>query len=140
MSWKKALMDLRDKMKPNDIRGALTTKEVGQSMELVAAEYLKQQGLTLIATNFSCRFGEIDLILQEQQILVFVEVKYRQSAAFGGAINAISPTKREKIIKTAQIYMQQAKLNEYNTCCRFDVVAIQGTASHPDISWLKNAF
>ncbi|QOL25977.1 YraN family protein [Thalassotalea sp. LPB0316] len=117
-----------------------TTRSIGQEMEAVAINHLKAHGLTLVKQNFSSKFGEIDLIFQTQDTLIFVEVKYRKSNAYGGAIHAIPTQKQQKIVKTAQFYMQQAKLNEYNTSCRFDVVAIQGSAAHPEITWLKNAF
>lgn len=117
-----------------------STRDVGQAMELIAQQHLQTHGLTLVTRNFTCKFGEVDLIVKEQDTFVFVEVKYRQSKQFGGAIHAVSPSKQQKIIKTAQFYLQQSNLNEYNTCCRFDVVAIEGSATRPDITWLKNAF
>jgi len=116
------------------------TTDVGLQMEALAADYLKAQGLSIIEQNFRCKAGEIDLIAKDSECFVFVEVKYRKGKQFGGALYAISSAKQEKIIKTAQFFLQQAKLNEYNTPCRFDAVTLQGASSNPEISWLKNAF
>jgi|TARA_B110000090_G_scaffold96908_1_gene109179 putative endonuclease len=121
----------------------LTTYEVGQINENISSQYLTRQGLRYITQNFHSRLGEIDLIMQEQDTLVFIEVKYRTNTNFGGAISAISSKKIEKIHKTAKYYLQQHGLNAYNTPCRFDVVALQGNKdnhSMPLITWLKNAF
>lgn len=118
----------------------LTTKAIGDSTEALAASYLKAQGLTLATQNYSSKYGEIDLICKDGQTWVFVEVKYRRSAAYGGAISTISSTKQQKLKLCASFYLQQLGINEYNTSCRFDVVALQGDLTQPQITWLKNAF
>lgn len=122
---------------------SLFSRDIGKFGEQQALKYLKSQGLTLITTNFNCRYGELDLIMAEGDVLVFVEVKYRSSAAYGGAINAISAAKQRKLVKTALLYMQQHDLNE--AIARFDVVAIDKlddntVVSDNDIVWIKNAF
>lgn len=117
-----------------------TTKQLGDNMEDVAKQFLIGNGLEIVSQNFHCRFGEIDIIASSQQTLIFVEVKYRKNNNFGGAANAVSASKQKKLIKSAQIYLQQQQLNEYNTACRFDVIAIEGAITTPQISWLKNAF
>lgn len=117
-----------------------TSCEIGSHSEAFAAKYLAGQGLDLILMNFHSRYGEIDLIMTDQACLTFVEVKYRQHDEFGGAIAAISATKQKKIKQCASFYLQQVRLNEYNTQCRFDVVALQGSLANPQITWLKNAF
>lgn len=118
----------------------LTTKAIGDNTEALAANYLKAQGLTLAIQNYSSKYGEIDLICKDGQTWVFVEVKYRRSAAYGGAISTISSTKQQKLKLCASFYLQQLGINEYNTSCRFDVVALQGDLTQPQITWLKNAF
>ena len=118
----------------------LTTKSVGDQTETLAADYLKQQGLTCLARNFSSRYGEIDIIVKDGESIVFVEVKYRKQLSHGGAISTISTSKQQKLKLCASFYLQQAQLNEYNTPCRFDVVALQGPIEQPNITWLKNAF
>lgn len=115
----------------------------GEIAELAAKEFLQAEGLIYIAQNFHCRWGEVDLIMKEHDVLVFIEVKYRKNNLFGGAISAVSIKKQQKIIKTAAIYLQQQGLNEYNTAYRFDVIAIEGntdTIAKSQINWLKNAF
>lgn len=115
----------------------------GEQAEQTAKEFLIAQGLIFVQQNFHSRFGEIDLIMKDNDTLVFIEVKYRKNALFGGAVAAISTKKQQKIIKTTAIYLQQQGLNEYNTPCRFDVIAIEGNITALNklpINWLKNAF
>lgn len=69
----------------------LTTSQAGKNAEELATIYLQQQGLTLISSNFRCKFGEIDLIMRDNKSLVFVEARLRRSAAFGGAAISITP-------------------------------------------------
>ncbi|WP_440874681.1 YraN family protein [Thalassotalea sp. PLHSN55] len=116
------------------------TVAVGQSLEALAEKYLISQGLTSFTKNFHSRQGEIDLIMREQNTWVFVEVKYRKSNQFGGPLAAVSASKQQKIKQCAAFFLQQQQLNEYNTPCRFDVVALLGQQHQPEITWLKNAF
>ncbi|WP_077288142.1 YraN family protein [Cognaticolwellia aestuarii] len=117
-----------------------STVTTGKNSEQLAAHYLAQQGLLLQICNFQNRAGEIDLIMTEHDTWVFVEVKYRKNSHFGGALAAVSVKKQQKIKQCAAFYLQQAGLNEYNTPCRFDVIAMQGDINNPEITWLKNAF
>lgn len=120
-------------------KGVSNTTNTGSYWEGYAENYLCQQGLTKVATNFRTKVGEIDLIMKDQETTVFIEVKFRKNAHFGGAISAVSISKQQKITKTAAFFLQQQGLNAYNTACRFDIVAIEGE-SNPEIIWLKNAF
>ena len=108
----------------------------GVQAEQWAAQYLRQQGLKLIAQNYRGRFGEIDLIMQDGVSLVFIEVRLRRNAGFGGAAASIDTRKQQRIIRTAQQYLATLA----NTPpCRFDVVLmddVQGVQAQ----WLKNAF
>jgi len=117
-----------------------STRATGNITEQFAKKYLIQQGLTFVDKNIHCRQGEIDLIMQDGNTLVFVEVKYRKNNHFGGAISAVSVTKQNKIRHCATFYLHKMKLNEYNTPCRFDVMALEGDINQPQINWLKNAF
>lgn len=108
----------------------------GVQAEQWAAQYLQQQGLKLVTQNYRSRFGEIDLIMQDDSSLVFVEVRLRRNADFGGAAASIDARKQQRIIRTAQQYL--AGLNPVPPC-RFDVVlmdGVQGTSAQ----WIKNAF
>lgn len=117
-----------------------STREKGQHFESIAERYLQSHGLNSKAKNYHCRLGEIDLVMEHKDTLVFVEVKYRGSSAFGGSISAVSKAKQQKIRKTAAFYLQQFGLNEYNTPCRFDVIALQGEPNNLNVTWLENAF
>ncbi len=117
-----------------------TSRQIGQLTEELAADYLTSQGLTLQKKNVHCRQGEIDLIMLDGDIYVFVEVKYRKNSQFGGAISAIPTSKQKKIKHAITFYLQQVGLNEYNTACRIDVVALEGDINQPKVTWIKNAF
>ena len=108
---------------------------LGVEAERIAAEYLKQQGLLLLTRNYSCRHGEIDLIMRDGKNTVFVEVRLRKSNQFGGAVYSITPAKQQKIIRTAQHFLAQ----HGDLACRFDVILMQ-TAQIDGITWIKNAF
>ena len=121
----------------------------GEYFEGIAADFLQRQGLIILARNFACRQGEIDLICQHGAscdiksstalpTLVFVEVKYRQYTHYGGAISAIPVAKQRKLRYTAQYYMVRHGINENYTPCRFDVIAIEGSSDN--IQWITNAF
>ncbi|VAW61090.1 hypothetical protein MNBD_GAMMA09-483 [hydrothermal vent metagenome] len=109
----------------------------GKAAEGFACRYLEQNGLRLIEKNFHSRFGEIDLIMQHENALVFVEVRYRKNQSFGGAKASITPGKQSRIKKTALFYMQK-KGREFNA--RFDVIAMTGNDPSLSYEWIQNAF
>lgn len=106
----------------------------GKQQENRARAFLQQQGLQHRDSNYRCRHGEIDLIMQDGDTLVFVEVRFRRNPRFGGAAASIDRNKIRKIIKTGLHYLQQQKLD---MACRFDVVAIDGDAAP---KWIQRAF
>ncbi len=120
---------------------SLSKREYGSAMESAACQYLETQRLTLLARNFQCRYGEIDLVMWHHSDLVFVEVRYRQEASYGGALMSVTPSKQSKLITTAQYFLQkQGWTDRYH--CRFDVV---GVAPSPDnnalcFDWIQDAF
>jgi len=118
----------------------VTTTDKGQLTELLAQEFLTGQGLTFVERNYHCRQGEVDIIMLEGDTYVFIEVKYRKSNTYGGAIAAISASKQKKIKHCVTFYLHQVGLNEYNTPCRIDVITLEGDINQPDINWIKNAF
>ncbi len=124
----------------NKAKTTQTARSSGNIWEQFAERHLSEQGLKPFTQNFHSRHGEIDLIMKDNDMIVFIEVKYRKNNLFGGAIAAVTAEKQQKLAKTAKFFLHQQGLNEYNTTCRFDVIAIEGDANHPDISWLKNAF
>jgi putative endonuclease len=115
-------------------------REQGNKFEQLAKSYLKSQGLVAICDNFSCKVGEIDLIMADNKTLIFVEVKQRANNNFGGALAAVSLAKQRRIMKTAMIYCAKQKINFEQQASRFDVVAITGSNEPFDIEWIKHAF
>lgn len=111
--------------------------EQGKDYEQLALTYLQQQGLQLVTQNFSCKVGEIDLIMRQQHSWVFVEVKYRASNAYGGALAAVSRSKQQKVLRAVRYYMQLHHLTQQP--CRIDVLAIEGQYPY-QYNWLQNAF
>jgi putative endonuclease len=111
------------------------TQTKGRFYEQLALEYLESQGLQCIAQNFRCKFGEIDLIMQQNDQLIFVEVRYRNSASFGGAGESVSMSKQRKLIRTASYYLTKTKLHN-SVSCRFDVICFTQQTPH----WIPNAF
>jgi len=103
----------------------------GAEAEATAARYLQQQGLRIVARNWMCRQGELDLIAREGETLVFVEVRQRASNRFGGAAASIGAAKRVKLLAAAQVYLQTLAVVP---ACRFDAVCIEGG----QLEWLKN--
>lgn len=100
--------------------------------ENLALSFLEKQGLTLVERNWHCRYGELDLVMKEGAVYVFVEVKYRKNDQFGGAINSISSAKCAKLMRTAELYLQT---NQINNSCRVDGVFLQDNQAP---IWLKN--
>ncbi|KTC97194.1 hypothetical protein Lgee_1855 [Legionella geestiana] len=109
----------------------------GKEAEQIACVWLKRQGLLEVTRNFSCRFGEIDLVMQDADSLVFVEVRARSSAAFGGAAASVTTQKQQKIRRTAAFYLTKHPARQGRDA-RFDVVCLDGSPAR--ITWIKNAF
>ncbi len=107
---------------------------LGQSAEASAEAFLVKQGLAPVARNWRCRFGEIDLIMQDGATRVFVEVRLRSRSDFGGAAASVTPAKQRKLLAAARQYLSGLQTLPL---CRFDVVALDGSSA-PD--WIKNAF
>lgn len=105
----------------------------GGDGELRAEAFLARQGLEIVARNFSTRLGEIDLVACDGPTLVFVEVRLRSDARFGGAAASITPAKQRRIVQAARQYLLGVKPVPP---CRFDVVALDG--DEPE--WLRGAF
>ena len=114
--------------------------QTGKDAELQALNYLQQQGLRLLAQNWLCKRGELDLVMLDGDTVVFVEVRYRKYAQWGGALASIDGRKRQKLILAAQFFLQKEH-RWADSPCRFDVVAIENTPSgNADLNWLKDAF
>ncbi len=116
--------------------GELTRKQTGDAWEQKARRWLEGKGLHFIAANVRMRGGEIDLIMRDGPVTVFIEVRYRRSAVYGGAAASVSRTKQQKLLQTARWWLAGQNGSFDTVDCRFDVVACD--SSH--IEWLKNAF
>lgn len=117
--------------------GLFSRRQIGNQYEALAKKHLCCQGLTFVEQNFTAKCGEIDLIMRDQQTIIFVEVKFRKSANYGHAAEMVTPKKVQKLIKTAHLWLLQQNLSVHSTNFRFDVVAIENN-SH-NIDWIKNA-
>lgn len=120
----------------SDCRRKLTTKQTGDAAEHRARRWLESQGLRFIAANVRERGGEIDLIMRDSTVTVFVEVRFRTSAAFGGAAASVTRSKQQRLLHTAQLWLARHNGSFDTVDCRFDVIAFTGN----EIEWLKNAF
>ena len=116
----------------------VTRQDKGKRGELLAAEYLKQHGLKVVAQNFRCPIGEIDLIGRDGKTIVFVEVRSRSTANFGTPQESISLSKQRKLTHLAQWYLKKQGLEREPA--RFDVIAIIWRDGMPDLTWIVNAF
>ena len=109
--------------------------------EALAAEYLRKKRYRIVAAGYHCRFGEIDLIVQNKKFLVFVEVKLRKSPDFARAMEYVDKKKQDRIRTTASLYLS---VKPTDLQPRFDVIEIyapEGTATlHPEINHMEDAF
>ena len=114
-------------------------REIGAHYEAQAAHFLQQSGLEILQKNFTCRAGEIDLICRDLEYLVFVEVRYRQNAEYGGAAASVTYVKRTRIIRSAKRFLQ-TNTSYRDWPSRFDVVAVSGATHDLDVQWMPSAF
>jgi putative endonuclease len=117
----------------------LNSRKSGTHWEKTAESFLRTQGLKLLYRNFSSRFGEIDLIMQDQQTVVFVEVKYRKSNYHGSGADAVTFHKQGRISRTAAWYLAKNP-HRAEQVCRFDVISIDPERGDQGINWIKGAF
>ena len=111
-----------------------STRVIGQGGEDRAARFLEKRGFHILTRNFHCRGGEIDLVCRDGKVLVFVEVRLRRNAGYGGAGASITASKQRRIILAAQHYLAANTKTECD--CRFDCVLLDGEK----IEWIRDAF
>lgn len=114
----------------------MTTRQQGQDAETQVYDYLQQQGLKPLARNVRSYRGEIDLIMEEGDTVVFIEVRLRTRTDFGSGAESVTRSKQKKLIATAAYYLQQNKRLAKRPA-RFDVVSV---SSQQNMDWIKNAF
>lgn len=113
-----------------------STTEIGHHAEQHVARYLETCGVQRVVQNYRCRAGEIDFIGIHQNTLLFVEVRYRSSEFFGSGAESVNLRKQQRIILTAQHFLQhEPQYQEMN--CRFDAVIVTPSQS---IEWIEDAF
>ena len=125
-----------------------TPQWLGSSAELAAQNHLKKHGLTILQCNFACQLGEIDIIAQDGNCIVFVEVRYRKHSYFGGGAATVTRQKQKKIIRTAAYFLQRFR---HDVDCRFDVIEVSPSpipsacdnnidSAQFKFDWIKAAF
>lgn len=113
----------------------LRTGKIGEDM---AADFLKRSGYKIIERNFRCNIGEIDIIAIDKDVLVFVEVRTKNSSSFCSPQQTITLSKQKKLQKLSLFFLSNKKIE--NRDCRFDVVAIDLSRGKAGIELFKNAF
>jgi len=111
---------------------------LGKTSEEAAVKFLKNQGYRILARNYRCFLGEIDIIAKDKDTFCFIEVKSRSSDRFGLPQEAVSQNKRRRIIQTALVYLKEKNLLERKA--RFDVIALRHEAGEISFDLIKNAF
>lgn len=114
-----------------------TPYDRGRAMESYACEILTGLGLKLLDKNYRAKCGEIDLIMNDNKCIVFIEVRYRHQERYGSSLDTITVQKQRKISRAAQFYLQNKDLID-KVPVRFDVFAITG-ATPPRWTWIKHA-
>jgi putative endonuclease len=112
----------------------MTTKHLGEQAENRALKFLQSKGLELLLRNYACRRGEIDLIMQDENCIVFVEVRMRNNADYGSGAETVTVDKMRKLAFTAEHFLQKHPIPG-NLDCRFDVISLDDK-----IDWIQHAF
>jgi putative endonuclease len=111
----------------------------GAAIEALAAAHLREHGLTPIAANANARGGELDLVMRDGDSVVFIEVRYRRDARFGGGAASVDAGKRRKLVFAAEHFLA-AHRDLARLPCRFDVIDASGDPDAPTFVWLRDAF
>jgi putative endonuclease len=118
------------------------TLERGKSTENQALNFLENRGLIFIENNFRCKCGEIDIVMRDANVIVFVEVRFRRNNRYGSGAETVGRKKQQKIIASASYYLQRNKKLARQPC-RFDVISMSPgniVSSSNNIDWIANAF
>ncbi|WP_458070021.1 YraN family protein [Rhodanobacter sp. BL-MT-08] len=114
-------------------------RALGDVFELRACAELERAGLKLLDRSYNTRFGELDLVMCDGEIVVFVEVRYRKHASHGTAAESVTASKRLKLIKAAELWLA-AHPKKSDASCRFDVITFDGPVDEARYAWLRGAF
>lgn len=115
-----------------------STAELGASAEESACRYLLDQGHQLLARNYRCRYGEIDLIMGDGSTIVFVEVRMRSRTDYGSGAESVDARKQGRLLRSAEHYLKRH--GKLLASCRFDVVSIHRAGKEDRLKWIRNAF
>lgn len=115
------------------------TRQRGRDWERVAEALLRRHGLRTLTTNYHCRSGEIDLVMLDGAVLVFVEVRYRQSNRFGSGADSVTTAKQRRIIRAAMQFLSRHAQHAQRPS-RFDVVSIGRGSNGVELDWIRSAF
>lgn len=113
----------------------MNKRSIGKKYEELATQYLLNNNFKILAKNFNTKIGEIDIVAKDDEYLCFIEVKFRNSADFGRAIEAVDEYKQKKIINTSKIYLYQNNIS-FDSKIRYDVICFD----KENITYIKNAF
>lgn len=118
-----------------------TTVEIGRQVESLVCDYLQQEGLRIVERNYRSPRGEVDLIMRDGSVLVFVEVRYRRNPRFGTGADTVTRAKQDKLVKTALYYLQHHPRHAHWPT-RFDVVSVSAPDRQPEwqVEWIRDAF
>src|SRR5687767_3282708 len=111
---------------------------LGKEGERLAERYLQKKGYKLVERNYRCTAGELDLIVLDQRVVVFVEVKTRTGHGFGTPLEAVEIRKQRKMIRAAQFFLAARGLQQRDA--RFDVVGVSWAGREPVVEHIENAF
>lgn len=114
-------------------------QETGARAETAARAFLESHGLRFVAANAASRPGELDLVMRDGDVLVFVEVRYRASDRFGGALASVDRAKQRRLVRAAEAFLASHRALRALRC-RFDVIAAQGNPGAPRLQWVRDAF
>jgi len=117
----------------------LTPRQQGSRWERTAESFLRGKGLRTLARNYNSRFGEIDLVMLDEPVLVFVEVRYRRRDRHGSGAETVTRTKQTRLISAARQFLRSHSTHA-RRACRFDVVSIGGHAEDTELNWIRAAF
>ena len=114
-------------------------KALGLHGEQLALDHARAHGLKLVARNYRCKLGEIDLVMLDGKTLTFIEVRYRARTDYGGAAASVDWLKQRRLVSTAEhLLMSHPELKRYSA--RFDVMAIESDGDGISLDWIKQAF
>jgi putative endonuclease len=112
--------------------------QLGKEGERVAERFLEKKGYRLVERNYRCPLGELDLIVLDRRVVVFVEVKTRTGHGFGSPLEAVEFRKQRKMIQAAQFFLAERRLQQRDA--RFDVVGVSWPGREPVVEHIENAF